>query len=145
MYRAIFQSPLTRSRTNSSRNLAGIVWPVARMVSVPEAVVRIAARSPLARMSSQSKLTSMPSLSDAGKHERVFEVGEALLPLLGRIRGSPIRAANVHLSMAQAAVAGARLAEASQHLEQARQLDVADRARGTDWRAGGARGHRRPP
>jgi hypothetical protein len=64
-------------------------------------------------------------LSDAGKHERVFEVGQVLLATLARAGAPPIRAANVHLNIAHAAVAGARLEEAGQHLEQARQLDVA--------------------
>jgi DNA-binding CsgD family transcriptional regulator len=63
-------------------------------------------------------------LSNAGKPERVFEVGEDLLVALARRAAPALRSAHVHLSVARAAVAGARLPEASHHLAEARRLDT---------------------
>ena len=63
-------------------------------------------------------------LSDAGKHERVFEVGDTLLAALATSSAPPLRCADVHLSIARAAVAGSRFPEALRHLEHARRLDT---------------------
>jgi DNA-binding CsgD family transcriptional regulator len=62
-------------------------------------------------------------LSEAGKHERVFEVGAALLAGLARAGALPLRLAKVHLDIARAALAGSRLTAASRHLAEARRLD----------------------
>jgi DNA-binding CsgD family transcriptional regulator/tetratricopeptide (TPR) repeat protein len=63
-------------------------------------------------------------LSEAGKPEPVFELGAALLRALADSRAPALRLARVHLQMARVAVAGAQRAEAAEHLDQARQLDV---------------------
>jgi AAA ATPase domain len=81
------------------------------------------ASSPTVRAEIDEQLLHV--LSEAGKPEQVFEVGEVLLGELQRSGAVPLRAASVHLSIAQAAVPAARFAEARHHLEQARRLDAA--------------------
>ena len=63
-------------------------------------------------------------LSEAGKQERVFDVGEVLLGELQRSGAAPLRAADAHLTIAQVAVPAARFEEARHHLDQARPLDA---------------------
>jgi DNA-binding CsgD family transcriptional regulator/tetratricopeptide (TPR) repeat protein len=67
--------------------------------------------------------TLLHVLSEAGQQERVFEFGQQLLAALGRDTTAAARLADIHLTIAQAAVAAARLTEASEHLTQARSLD----------------------
>ena len=63
-------------------------------------------------------------LSDAGKHERVFEVGDALLAALARVSARHFARPRSICSIARAAVAGSRFPEAFRHLEHARRLDT---------------------
>ncbi len=84
---------------------------------------RVLAPAVDAELQAQIDETLLHVLSEAGKHERVFEVGEALLAALSRGAAPPLRSADVNLSIARAAVAGSRFVEARQHLEEARRLD----------------------
>jgi DNA-binding CsgD family transcriptional regulator len=64
-------------------------------------------------------------LSEAGKQEAVFALGDQLLGELQHGAATPVRVADVHLTIAQAAVPAARFAEARHHLERARRVDAA--------------------
>jgi hypothetical protein len=83
----------------------------------------LAEASPTVRAEIDEQLLHV--LSEAGKQEQVFEVGEVLLGELQRSGAPPIRSADVHLTIARAAVPAARFAEARHHLDQARRLDTA--------------------
>lgn len=62
------------------------------------------------------------TLALAGKTDHVFEVGERLLSTLDFLSAEPARSAEVHLRVAQAAIAATRWGKAVEHLEKARRL-----------------------
>ncbi len=94
------------------------------LVTAEATLERAETLAPTTEVRAEVVETLLQVLSEAGQTERVFEVGEALLDTLAGGAAASLRAAHVHLSIAQAAVAGARLEEATQHLDQALQLDV---------------------
>lgn len=63
-------------------------------------------------------------LSEAGKPEQVFDLGDALLTQLTSTGAPTVRLARVHLQLARVAVAGAQHSAAAEHLNQARKLDA---------------------
>ena len=98
---------------------------------------------PAPRTSVDEALTEVFAMS--GQVDRAIETGKMLLARLGP--PSP-RAANLHLGIARAAIAGARWAEAAASIEVARESAGADagpdrRVRGAGRRGPGAPGRRR--
>ena len=86
----------------------------------------LAGQDDAARTPVDEALTEVYAMS--GQVDRAIEMGKTLLARLGR-RAPSDRAANLHLDIARAAIAGARWAEAAASIEIARRSPGADAAR----------------